>query len=652
MSTPLWSPTAERIDNANITLFRDFVNDQFSAGAENFEQLLRWSIEHKEDFWTAVWKFTGVISSKSWNQVLSNPGDMLDSRWFEGAQLNFAENLLRFSDEQPAIIAWSESGDRRELSYSDLNEEVRKLAAVLRSWGIGPGDRVAGFLPNIPEAVIAMLAASSLGAIWSSCSPDFGFKGVMDRFGQIEPKVLFSADGYFYNGKTIDSLGRVKEIAAKIDSIEHIVICPFAASSPDISSIPAAHLLGELTKSADPSEALQFEQLPFDHPLFIMYSSGTTGVPKCIVHGAGGTLIQHAKEHQLHTDIKRGDRLFYFSTCGWMMWNWLASGLFSGATILLYDGSPMHRGGKILFDLAEQEKMTIFGTSAKFIAAIEKKGLKPRESHDLSALKAVLSTGSTLLPESFDYVYRDIKDDVHLASITGGTDIISCFMLGNPTAPVYRSELQTRGLGMDVKIFNSEGKPVVGERGELCCVSTFPSMPIYFWNDPQGERYRNSYFEVYDNIWRHGDWAMETEHGGFIMFGRSDATLNPQGVRIGTSEIYNQVEQLEQVVDSIVVGQQWDGDERVVLFVVLRSGLALDEDLKAAIKKQIRDNTTPRHVPAKIIQVDEIPRTISGKIVELAVKNMIEGRPVKNSDALANPQALEQFKNLPELQTA
>ncbi|MCB0345053.1 MAG: acetoacetate--CoA ligase [Bdellovibrionales bacterium] len=652
MSVPLWSPTPERIGKANITRFIEFVNRGYSAKVSSFEELLCWSIESKEKFWPAVWEFTGIKSSAPWSSVLSTPEDMLESRWFEGAKLNFAENLLRFKDNKPAIIAWNEAGSKRELTYAQLSEQVRALASVLRNWGVKPGDRIAGFMPNVPEAIIAMLAASSLGAIWSSCSPDFGFKGVMDRFGQIEPKVLFCADGYFYNGKTIDSLERVTEIAGTIKSIEHIVVCPFVNETPKINNVPNASLLPVLLAEADDSASLIFEQLPFDHPLFIMYSSGTTGIPKCIVHGAGGTLIQHAKEHQLHTDITREDRLFYFSTCGWMMWNWLVSGLFSGATLMLYDGSPMYRDGKILFDFAEQEGITVFGTSAKFIAAIEKAGLTPKTTHQLKSLRAILSTGSTLLPESFDYVYRDIKSDIHLASITGGTDIISCFMLGNPTAPVYRSEIQTRGLGMDVKIFNSDGEPVVGERGELCCVSTFPSMPIYFWNDPDNAKYKASYFEAYDNVWRHGDWAQETEHGGFIMFGRSDATLNPQGVRIGTSEIYNQVEQLDEIVDSIVVGQKWEGDERVILFVVLRGNAELTDELRAKIKKQIRENTTPRHVPAKILQVSEIPRTISGKIVELAVKNVLEGMPVKNTDALANPHALDQFKNIPELQTA
>jgi acetoacetyl-CoA synthetase len=512
------------------------------------------------------------------------------------------------------------------------------------------GDRVAGYVPNTPDTLIAMLASTSIGAIWSSCSPDFGVRGVIDRFGQITPKILFCADGYFYGGKTFNSLELLPEILQEIPSVEKVIIFPYTCTNPDLNTLSNAVLLPNFIADFSPKN-IEFAQLPFAHPLYIMYSSGTTGVPKCIVHSAGGTLLQHLKEHLLHTDVKRGDKLFYFTTCGWMMWNWLVSGLASEATLLLYDGSPFYPTGNILFDFAEQENMTIFGTSAKFIDSVNKAGLKPRETHNLTPLKAMLSTGSPLVPESFDFVYQEIKADLQLSSISGGTDIVSCFALGNPVLPVWRGELQCRGLGMKVEVFDDEGNPIQGEKGELVCTAPFPSMPIYFWNDPQGEKYRAAYFDKYPNIWCHGDYVELTEYQGLIIHGRSDAVLNPGGVRIGTAEIYRQVEQLPEVLESLVIGQDWEGDVRVVLFVRLRENLNLDAALIQKIKQQIRQNTTPRHVPSKIIQVQDIPRTKSGKIVELAVRHIVHGRAVKNQEALANPQALQLFANLDELQS-
>ena len=647
-SEALWSPSDSRIEAANLTAFIQRIREKGHPQVSSFEELYQWSVEHPTDFWAEVWHFCEIRCSDTWDTVARDLQRMPGAKWFEGARLNFAENLLRFRDEREALVFWGEKKERQSLSYQELYREVARVAKFLRTSGVQQGDRVAGFLPNIPETVIAMLAASSIGAIWSSCSPDFGIKGVLDRFGQIEPKVLFTADGYFYNGKVIDSLERVHSITNEISSIEKVVVIPFANDNPEIAQIPNSLSFTEIESS---DEEIDFAQLPFDHPLYIMYSSGTTGVPKCIVHGAGGTLIQHLKEHVLHTDLKRDDRVFYFTTCGWMMWNWLVSGLAVGSTLLLYDGSPFFPDGNVLFDLADQEKMTVFGTSAKYISAVEKAGLKPRESHDLSSLRAMLSTGSPLLPESFDFVYRDIKSDLQLSSIAGGTDIISCFVLGNPIGPVYRSETQTRGLGMDVHVFDGAGRAIIGEAGELVCSTAFPSMPIYFWNDPNGTRYHASYFDTYENIWRHGDWVELTAHGGMIIYGRSDATLNPGGVRIGTAEIYRQVETFEEIIESLVVGQQWDGDERVILFVRLREGETLDDPFRERLKKHIRANTTPRHVPAKIVQVRDIPRTISGKIVELAVKNILHGRAITNADALANPQALEEFTNLKELES-
>jgi acetoacetyl-CoA synthetase len=604
-----------------------------------------------------VWAFCGVVSEERegrvpWDEVvvglerMAPPDPVLGPRWFPGALLNFAENLLRFSDDRPALIFWNERGRQRSLTYRELGEEVSAVSAALHDHGIGVGDRVAGFLPNLPEAVIAMLATASLGAIWSSCSMDFGANGVLDRFGQIRPRVLFCADGYRYAGKTIDSLPRVGEVRRRIPEIERVVVVPYVASRPDLSGIEGAILWNDWRLPRGP--AAPRPRLPFEHPLYIMYSSGTTGLPKCMVHGAGGTLLQHLKELVLHTDLSREDRIFYFTTCGWMMWNWLVSSLAAGATVMLFDGAPLSPP-PILWDMVEQERVTVFGTSAKYLAMAEKEGVRPGTTHDVSALRAILSTGSPLAPSGFEYVYREIKRDLHLASISGGTDIISCFALGNPISPVWPGELQTRGLGMAVEVFDERGRPVRRQDGELVCTRPFPSMPVAFWNDADGSKYRSAYFEHYPGVWRHGDWARLTERDGLVISGRSDATLNPGGVRIGTAEIYRQVEQLPEVIESLVVGQEWDGDVRIVLFVRLRPDLTLDEPLRDRIRRRIREHASPHHVPKRIVQVADIPRTISGKITELAVREVIHGRSVTNAEALANPAALGLFRDLPDL---
>ena len=579
---------------------------------------------------------------------------MPGARWFPEAKLNFAENLLRRRDDSDALVFWGEDKVKRRMSHGQLYLEVARLAAALRGLGVVAGDRVAAYMPNLPETLVAMLAASSIGAIFTSASPDFGVQGVLDRFGQTGPKVMFAGDGYFYNGKTIDSMPKVAAIAAQMPSLQKLVIVPYVHATHDLSALSCGVMLDEFVAAHRDVDSIAFDRLPFGHPLYIMYSSGTTGVPKCIVHCAGGALLQHVKEHQLHSDVHPGDRLFYFTTCGWMMWNGLVTGLASGATLLLYDGSPFVGRGSILFDYADAEAMTHFGTSAKFIDAIAKIELKPRQTHKLMQLRAMLSTGSPLVPEGFDYVYASIKQDLQLASVSGGTDIISCFVLGNPNGPVHRGEIQCAGLGMAVDVFDDLGRSVRGQKGELVCTQSFPVMPIGFWNDSYGSKYHSAYFERFENIWCHGDFAERTGNDGFIIYGRSDATLNPGGVRIGTAEIYRQVEKLEEVVESLVIGQDWppgsSGDVRVVLFVKLRDGLVLDEAMTGRIKQVIRDNTTARHVPAKILQVNDIPRTKSGKIVELAVRNVVQGKDVKNVEALANPEALQEFRDRAELQ--
>ncbi|MBK9020196.1 MAG: acetoacetate--CoA ligase [Sulfuritalea sp.] len=664
-SMPLWQPSKKRIAATRLTAFAKAAEKRWNrrlAGAD-YSDLHAWSIEHPEEFWVSVWEQCDVIGDIG-ATVVTDREKMPGARWFPEARLNFAENLLCRPMAGDALVFWGEDKVRGSVSHAELYQAVAQTAAALRALGVVRGDRVAAYLPNLPATVVAMLAAASIGAIFSSASPDFGVQGVLDRFGQIEPKVLFACDGYWYNGKVIDCLGKVGEIAARLPSLQRTVIVPYAGNAAgsaavgaDIAAIRQGVSLADFLAPYAAERKVRFERLAFDHPLYIMYSSGTTGVPKCIVHGAGGTLLQHLKEHQLHGDVKPGDRLFYFTTCGWMMWNWLVTGLASGATLLLYDGSPFVGRGNILFDYADAEGMTHFGTSAKFIDAIAKIELAPRRTHKLSALRAMFSTGSPLVPEGFDYVYANIKADIQLASVSGGTDIISCFVLGNPNGPVHRGEIQCAGLGMAVDVFDDDGRPVRGEKGELVCTRSFPVMPIGFWNDADGARYRAAYFERFPNlpmrVWCHGDFAEVTAHGGFIIYGRSDATLNPGGVRIGTAEIYRQVEKLHEVVESIVIGQDWPpgsgGDVRVVLFVKLREGMVHDEALEKRIKQVIRDNTTPRHVPAKILQVADIPRTKSGKIVELAVRNVVHGAPVKNVEALANAEALEHFRNREEL---
>ncbi|TCO75436.1 acetoacetate--CoA ligase [Chromatocurvus halotolerans] len=649
MNKKLWTPDAKRIAEAPITAFMQAVEREHGVAFNGeYRQLHRWSVEQPAAFWQAVWDFAGVEASSRGDAVLENPDALPGARWFPGAELNFAANLLRYRGEQTALVSLLENGERRTWSRDALYREVARVAAGLRDAGVQPGDRVAGFLPNIAETVVAMLATASLGAVWSSCSPDFGINGVLDRFGQIEPRVLFAADAYYYNGKTCDCLERVQAVCREVPSIETVVIVPLVGDR-DISRAHPDAIDFAAFGDAQASD-IDFASLPFDHPLYIMYSSGTTGVPKCIVHGAGGTLLQHLKEHRLQVGLGEGDVFFYYTTCGWMMWNWLVSGLACGATLLLYDGSPFARDGHLLLDAIDREGINVFGTSAKYIAALEKAGHRPRESHRLDSLRSVLSTGSPLSHESFDYVYREFRQELCLSSISGGTDILSCFVGGCPILPVYSGEIQAAGLGMAVEVWDDSGRPVVGEKGELVCTRPFPSCPLGFWNDDDGSRFHDAYFATWPGVWAHGDYAEVFAHGGFVIHGRSDAVLNPGGVRIGTAEIYRQVERIDEVLESVVIGQDWQDDVRVVLFVVLREGVVLDEALVDRIRRTIRENTTPRHVPARVLQVADIPRTISGKIVELAVRNVVHGRPVKNTDALANPEALSLFANRPELQ--
>jgi acetoacetyl-CoA synthetase len=655
---PLWTPTAERIERATITDFHRRLAAEHQVEPLDYPTLWRWSVDRKEVFWPALWDYAGVIGERG-SRVLVDADRMPGARWFPDARLNFAQNLLERrgrDDIGDALIFWGEDKERRRVSHADMHAQTSRVARALAAHGIGAGDRVAAYLPNMPEAIVAMLGATSIGAVWSSCSPDFGIQGVVDRFGQIEPRLLFTVDGYWYNGKPIPVLDRVAAIAARLPTLEKVVVVPYLQQTPGASddlSMLDNGVSWDAFLAPHAAGTIDYATLPFDHPLYILYSSGTTGVPKCIVHGAGGTLLQHLKEHLLHGDVQRGDRLFYFTTCGWMMWNWLASGLAAGATLLLYDGSPFVVRGRVLWELADEEKMTHFGTSAKYLDAAKKIGLVPRKDFDLASVRMLFSTGSPLAPESFDYVYQCVKDDICLSSISGGTDIISCFALGCPTLPVWRGELQCRGLAMDVDVFDADGRPVRGEKGELVCKNPFPSMPLGFWNDPDGSRYRATYFERFPGSWCHGDWVELTEHDGMIIYGRSDATLNPGGVRIGTAEIYRQVEQLPEIVESLVIGQDWPpgqtGEVRVVLFVKLREGVSLDAALIERIKTHIRTNTTPRHVPAKVVQVSDIPRTKSNKIVELAVRDVVHGRDVQNLEALANPEALEQYRDRDEL---
>lgn len=641
-SAVLWRPHKQQAESSAMqALLRQ-------QGIDSYPRLHQWSVDNPAQFWAAAAPLLGLHFSSAPDSTLVQPGDMLSARWFSGATLNYAEHLLRRTGEDAALIFFGESGERREVSWDQLRAQVAACAAGLRSSGVEIGDRVCGILPNCPEAIIAMLATASIGAVWSSCSPDFGSRGIVDRFGQIGPKVLFCADGYVYNGKQIELSGLVDEVMAGVDSIETAVNVPFAGLGWKKQAAGVVSWEAFLLPAAAP----EFATLPFDHPLFVLYSSGTTGVPKCIVHGAGGTLLQHLKEHQLHTDIRPGDRLFYFTTCGWMMWNWLAGALASGATLILFDGSPFAADGRALWTMAEAERVTHFGTSARYLAAQEKAGIRPQQEFRLENLRTILSTGSPLAPTSFDYVYRDVASDVQLSSIAGGTDIISCFALGNPLLPVRRGELQCLGLGMSVEICADNGERLASGTGELVCTKAFPSMPVGFWNDPDRRAYRAAYFERFDGIWAHGDYAQRTAAHGLIIHGRSDAVLNPAGVRIGTAEIYRQVEKVDEVLDSVAIGQRWNGDERIVLFVALRDGVQLDQALESHIRQTIRSNTSPRHVPAKILEVPDIPRTISGKVVEIAVRSVVHGEPVKNRDALANPEALAHFADRAELQTS
>jgi acetoacetyl-CoA synthetase len=648
MDAPLWIPSGERISGARLTAFMRSAGAAHGVVFSAYDDLYRFSIEHPADFWRSVWRFCGIRGEMGERAVV-DLHRMPGARFFPDGRLNFAENLLRRQDAEPALIFNGEGRRRETWTHAQLYLAVGQFAAALRKAGVRPGDRVAGYMPNMPETIVAALGAAAIGAVWSSCSPDFGVQGVLDRFGQIEPRVLVAVDGYYYAGKAHDVTPRLVAVARALPSVEHTVIVPYAGRD-GTAAVPRAVTWGDFL-AAGGGAPLVFEPFPFNHPLYILYSSGTTGVPKCIVHGAGGTLIQHLKEHQLQCDIQPRDRVFYFTTCGWMMWNWLVTALASDATLLLYDGSPFHPDGRVLFDFADETGMTLFGTSAKFIDAVNKAELSMAETHRLETVRTMTSTGSPLAPESFTFVYEHVKRDMHLASISGGTDIVGCFVGGNPIGPVWKGEIQARGLGMKVEVFDEHGRSVVGQKGELVCTLPFPSMPLGFWNDPDGTKYHAAYFEKYPGVWCHGDYVELTEHGGVIIYGRSDAVLNPGGVRIGTAEIYRQVEQLGEIVESVVVGQQWEHDERIVLFVRLRDGVSLTAELRDRIARRIREHTSPRHVPARIVQVTDIPRTKSGKIVELAVRDVVHGREVRNREALANPDALDQYRDRVELQT-
>ncbi len=647
MAKLLWQPSKDRIENTNMYRFMQEVNTAQGTSFTTYDDLYAWSVDNLVPFWEKTWEFLDIKASKPYDQVIDDPKKMPGADWFPGARLNFAENLLRHRTDDTALIFRGEDRVRRTLTYNELYLETASIAAALRKAGVKPGDRVVGFIPNMPEAIIAMLAATSIGATWSSCSPDFGIKGVLDRFGQTRPKVLFTADGYVFKGKPQDSLEKISGILREIPSIETVVVVPYINEAPDISGLSnGIHYKDFQEKDA---AEIQFEQLPFDHPLYIMYSSGTTGLPKCMVQSAGGVLLHQVKELVLHTDLKPEDTIFYFTTCGWMMWNWLTASLATGATLVLFDGNPFHPGPDALWQMAQDEKVTVFGTSAGYIAALKNAGVKPGKSFDLSPMKSLLSTGSPLSKEDFQFIYDEVKSDLQLASISGGSDLNGCFALGNPMGPVYAGELQCRGLGMKVFAYDSDGTPVVGQQGELVCTAPFPSMPIAFWNDEDGARYNSAYFDQYPGIWAHGDFIEVTERGGVVMYGRSDATLNPGGVRIGTAEIYRRLEQMAELEDSVVVGQNWQNDVRVILFVKLANGAELSDDLIKKIRTDIRTNASPRHVPAKIIAVPDIPYTLNMKKVELAVRKVIHGQEVKNKDALKNPETLDYFAGLEEL---
>ena len=645
---PLWEPSREILEKSPMALFMKAVGNAAGRDFKSYEDLHAWSVEDRAAFWTAVWDRCGVVGEKG-GAILENGERMLEARFFPQGHLNFAENLLKKTGPEDAIVFRGEDKVSYRWSWDDLRARVSKLQQAFSAMGIGEGDRVAAMMPNMPETIALMLATASLGAIWSSCSPDFGEQGVLDRFGQIEPKLFIACDAYWYAGKLQDISAKVKAVAGKLGA--PVVVVHYAGDAEALAgSLPDGRSFDALMAPYE-EKPLAFARLPFRHPLYILFSSGTTGVPKCIVHSAGGTLLQHLKELHLHCGLVEGERLFYFTTCGWMMWNWLVSGLAVGVTLCLFDGSPFHPDGNVLFDYAEDERFAVFGTSAKYIDAVRKGGFTPRTTHDLSSLRLITSTGSPLSPEGFTFVYEGIRPEAQLASISGGTDIVSCFVLGVPLKPVWRGEIQGPGLGLAMDVWNEEGRPVRGEKGELVCTRAFPSMPVMFWNDPEGAKYRAAYFERFDNVWCHGDFAEWTSHDGIIIHGRSDATLNPGGVRIGTAEIYNQVEQLEEVAEALCIGQDWDDDVRVVLFVRLAPGKVLDEALEKTIRTKIRIGASPRHVPAKIIQVADIPRTKSGKIVELAVREVVHGRPVKNKEALANPEALELFADLVALKS-
>lgn len=650
MQQPLWQPSQQQLANANLTRFIAFLNKRNNVQLEGFDALHAFSIENPQDFWAAVWDFCEIKSSRQSEVIIENPDQMPGAVFFPDALLNYAENLLVKNDDTPALIFRGEDKVRSSYTWAELHDEVSRMADAFKAGGLKTGDRVAAIIPNMPEAIIAMLAAVSIGAIWSSCSPDFGERGILDRFEQIDPSFIIACDGYHYNGKQFDISDKLNAVVSQIPSVEKVIVVDYLGKAKEnAAKIKGGVSWADFLAPFAPGD-IHYAQLPFNHPLYILFSSGTTGAPKCIVHSAGGVLLQHVKEHRLHTDVKDGDRVFYFSTCGWMMWNWLVSGLSAGATLLLYDGSPFYPNGNVLFDFADDENMTVFGTSAKYIDAVKKAGLRPKDSHKLTSIRALLSTGSPLSAESHEFAYDAIKSDMCMSSISGGTDIVSCFVLGNPIGPVWSGEIQAKGLGLAVEVWGDDGKPMAHGKGELVCTKPFTAMPLGFWNDPAGEKYHNAYFARFPNVWCHGDFAEWTDHGGMIIHGRSDATLNPGGVRIGTAEIYAQVEQLSQVKEAIAIGQEWDDDIRIVLFVVLTDGQTMDEDLIATIKTKIKSGASPRHVPAVVIAVADIPRTKSGKITELAVRDIVHGREIKNQEALANPEALELYRGLAELQ--